>query len=121
VAEWAQLRGLAAVPDPLERGHWYGVVDRTKQGMIRLSGPEGVGIPIAEERVRVVEHEPNTITRVPASGFVLKKPGQAITISSHYGVCPNHHVIDKLSFTASDATCPECGRTYPIEDEQDRS
>jgi uncharacterized protein YbaR (Trm112 family) len=121
VAEWAQLKALGAAPHQLERGRWYAVVDRTKQGMIRVSGPQAVGIPIAEERVRVIKHEPDSITRVPAAAFARKDPGQRITATmGFYGVCPRDHVIDKLSPTDGKALCPECERTYPIEDEQDR-
>src|SRR5712692_9674437 len=57
MSEWAQL--LAGPPSPhaaLERGHWYRVEARTKDGIVWVMGPNAVGRPVAESLVRIINH-----------------------------------------------------------------
>jgi len=77
MSEWAQL--LAGPPSPhaaLERGHWYRVEARTTDGIVRVMGPNAVGHPVAESLVRIINHEPEKVTRVQAMGFQRVLPGQ---------------------------------------------
>ena len=116
--EWAQLRRGPAASTLLEKGHWYGVVDRLDSGAIRVSGPGAVGVMTHVELVRLIDHEPNMITRVHGADFKAERPGEATPMLSFHGVCPKGHRIDRLGIADSLAQCPMCRRSYPVEDEQ---
>src|SRR3989441_4950272 len=78
MAEWGQL--LAGAPSPhaaLERGHWSRVEARTKDGIVRVMGPNAVGRSVAESLVRIINHEPEKVTRVQATGLQRVLPGQS--------------------------------------------
>ena len=119
MSEWAQL--LAGPPAPhatLERGYWYRVEARTKDGIVRVMGPNAVGRPVAERLVRIVNHEPERVTRVQATGFQRVLPGQPPPELTYYGVCPKGHRIYPLRIGDSNVECRLCARTYELEDEQ---
>ncbi len=119
MSEWAQL--LAGPPSPhaaLERGHWYRVETRTKDGIVRVMGLNAVGHPVAESLVRIINHEPEKITRVQATGFQRVLPGQPPPELTYYAVCPTGHRIYPLRTGDSNVECRRCGRTYEVEDEQ---
>ncbi len=119
MSEWAQL--LAGPPAPhaaLERGYWYRVEARTKDGIVRVMGPNAVGRPVAESLVRIVNHEPERVTRVQATGFQRVLPGQPPPEVTYYGVCPKRHRIYPLRIGDSNVECRLCARTYELENEQ---
>ena len=119
MSEWAQL--LAGPPSPhaaLERGHWYRVETSTKNGIVRLMGLNAVGHPVAESLVRIINHEPEKVTRVQATGFQRVLPGQPPPELTYYGVCPKGHRIYPLRIGDANVECKRCGRTYEVEDEQ---
>ena|SRR2546425_140808 len=77
MSEWAQL--LAGPPSPhaaLERGHWYRVETSTKDGIVRVMGLNAVGHPVAESLVRIINHEPEKVTRA-THGFPAPSPRPA--------------------------------------------
>jgi len=88
MSEWAQLLAGPPPRPPLERGHWYAVIDRLNTGMLRVSGPNAVGEMIHSDLVRIVDREPEKITRVQATGMLRKDPGQPTPMMTFYGVCP---------------------------------
>ncbi len=119
MSEWAQL--LAGPPSPhaaLERGHWYRVEPRTKDGIVQVMGPNAVSRPVAESLVRIINHEPERVTRVQATAFQRVLPGQPAPELAYYGVCPKGHRIYPLRIGDSNVECRLCGRTYELEDEQ---
>ena len=118
MAEWAQLLAGPPAQTPLERGHWYGVVDRLNSAMLRLSGPNAIGVMIHADMVRLTNREPSSATRVQARGFLPMEPGQPTPMMTFYGVCPKGHRIDSLSIGDSDVKCSKCERSYFVEDEQ---
>ena len=65
--------------------------------------------------LRIVGKEPTTITRVQDTGFVAAGVDRILT---YYGVCPRAHRIDTLKASQTEVRCPQCGRSYPIEDEE---
>src|SRR2546422_561115 len=118
MAEWAQLLAGPPSPPPLESGHWYRVESRTKDGVVRVLGPNAVGQTIHASMVRIVTEEPNTITRVQAGRFQRVVPGQPTAELTYYGVCPRGHRIKKLGIGDSEADCNQCGKRYTVEEEQ---
>src|SRR3989442_8486103 len=95
MSEWAQL--LAGPPSPhaaLERGHWYRVEARTKDGIVWVMGPNAVGRPVAESLVRIINHEPEKVTRVQATGFQRVLPGRSEEHTSELQSRP--HLVCRL-------------------------
>jgi hypothetical protein len=72
-----------------------------------------------EQAVRVIDREPERITRVQQIEFFTVKPGETSPPPTYYGVCPHGHWIRELHSTDAQAQCGDCGRTYGIEDEQE--
>ena len=50
---------------------------RTKRGIVQVMGPSAVGRPVAESLVRIINHEPEKVTRVQATGFQRVLPGKS--------------------------------------------
>ena len=115
--EWAQLRAGPPPPSGLERGRWYRVETRTKDGLVRVLGPNAVGIPLHHTQVLVIDDEPNAITRVQATGFQPVGHGISGPELTYYGVCPTGHRIQTLGVGDSHAECSECDKSYSVEDE----
>jgi hypothetical protein len=118
MAEWGQL--LAGPPSPhaaLERGHWYPVEARTKDGVVWEMGANAVGRPVAESLVRIINHEPEGHARA-GQGFPARSPGQPPPELTYCGVCPKGHRIYPLRIGDSNVECRLCARTYELEDEQ---
>lgn len=117
MTQWAQLKGGPPARAGLERGHWYRVEAVLRDDMVRVLGPNAVGVPLDLPSVRIIDHDPDAITRVQATGFQPIKPGQPTPQLSFYGVCPRGHRVDPLPLT-DQALCPRCRRTYQVEDEE---
>jgi hypothetical protein len=118
MGEWAQLKGGPPARGGLERGHWYRVLEIVKDGKVRVMGPNAGGIILDTPSIRIIDHDPNTITRVPGTGFQAIKPGQHPPMLTFYGVCPKGHRLDPLPLTDAEAQCPLCKRSYRVEDEE---
>jgi hypothetical protein len=119
MSEWAQLKRGPPSPDSrLERGHWYPIGVHTHSGRVRVIAPDGVGIPLSDRSVRIVDHDPNHITRVQATDFQPVAAGDSGPELEYYGVCPMDHEIGTIRAADSHAECSECGRSFPIEDEE---
>jgi len=113
------LKGGPAAKAGLERGHWYRVEAVLKEGMLRILGPNAVGVPLAMPSVRVIDYEPDTITRIQGTGFQPIAAGQPTPQLSFYGVCPKGHRLDPLPVLAEDqALCRQCNKTYRLEDDE---
>ncbi len=116
MAEWAQpLRGPPP-PDQLQRGHWYPVEIRMHDGFVRVLGPNAVGIPTRDSLLRIIDHEPNTVTRVQKTSFGVDRDDVNRELA-YYGICPKGHRIEPLRLGDS-VECGECGVGYDVEDEQ---
>ena len=117
MTEWAQpLRGPPP-PDPLQRGHWYPVEPRMHDGFVRVIGSSAVGIPTRDSLLRIIDHEPNTVTRVQKTSFEVDRDGVDRELA-YYGICPKGHRIEPLRRGDSTVECDRCGVTYDIEDEE---
>jgi len=81
--------------------------------MVRVMGPNAVGVPLDNPSVRIINHEPNTITRIPAAGHQPLTPGQRPPMLTFYGLCPNGHRLDSLPLTDDEAGATSAIR--PIE------
>ena len=115
MSEWVQLRAGPPANPRLERGHWYRVEARTRDGVLRVLSADAVGSPTHTDLVRIIDHDPDMVTRVQGVGFQALKPGQSPPMLSFYGVCPSGHRIERLGVTDNEARCPQCNRTYRIE------
>ena len=119
MGEWAQLLAGQTTRSGLERGVWYPVRARGTDGRILVQGPNAVPYPMLEQAVRVIDREPDRITRVQQVEFFAVKPGETSPAPTYYGVCPQGHWIREVRSTDAQAQCADCGRTYGIEDEQE--
>jgi len=117
MSEWAQLRAGPTTRTGLERGVWYRVESRRNDGSIRLLGPNATGVPLHISAVRIIDREPDLVTRIQTTEFHPVKSGERSPGVSYYGVCPQTHWIRDLEASDAEVRCPECGRTYPVEDE----
>ncbi len=118
MTQWAQLKGGPPESGGLERGHWYPVEAITKEGIVRVLGPSAVGVVLDARSVRVINHQPDTITRIEGTGFRALKPGQPTPMMSFYGVCPKGHRLEQLTYVVDKARCEKCGQTYRVENEE---
>ena len=114
MGEWIQLR--RAIPhDQLKRGWWYPALDRTQDGMVRVSLNGGMAV-VHTKQVRIIRHEP-TATRLGPITMAEKPPGKPVAMMSFRAICPRNHEIGKISIADNQVECQQCGRTYPIEGE----
>ena len=118
MGEWAQLRAGQTTRSGLERGVWYLVRARGNDGRVLVQGPNAVPYPMLEAAVRIVDREPDRVTRVQQVEFFTVKPGESAKGPAYYGVCPQGHWIREVQSTDTEARCGTCGRTYGVEDEQ---
>jgi len=81
-------------------------------------GTNAVGRPVAESLVRIINHEPEKVTRVQATGLQRVLPGQPPPELTYYGVCPKGHRIYPLRLGDANVDCRLCARTYELENEQ---
>ena len=111
MSKWAQPKRPSPDPSSLRRGHWYRVESRTDDGRVTVIGHDGVRIPLNQSSLRIIEHEPNTITRLP-KGTDFDSPADI----QGYGICPKGHNVGRIY--GDHAQCSECDRTYAVEDEE---
>jgi hypothetical protein len=118
--QWAQL--LAEFPTPfpeLRNGHWYRVEQRTDEGLAKLIDvPTGVAYPVHEDRLWIIDEEPDFVTRIPLAPGAARHSDVGEVDVKYGGVCPRGHLLAELSADAPEAECPECGRVFRIEDEK---
>lgn len=105
MAEWAQLRAGPPPNPSLERGHWYRVETRKHDGFVRVLGPQAVGVPTHTDLVRIIDHDPDMVTRVPGVGFQVLRPGEPPPMLWFYGVCPSGHRIEEVGIADQEARC----------------
>ena len=115
MGEWIQLR-RAISHDQLKRGWWYPILDRTQDGMVRVSLNGGMAI-VHTKQVRLIHHEPQTATRLGPLTMPEKPPGEPVAMMSFRAICPRNHEIGKISIADNQVECQQCGHTYPIEGE----
>jgi len=118
MSQWAQLRGGPPGAGGLQRGHWYPVEAIIKEVQLRVLGPNAVSVMLDKRSVRVIDHEPDTITRIEGTGFRPLKPGQPAPMMSFYGICPKGHRVGQLTYVIDKARCEQCGQTYRVQDEE---
>src|SRR5437016_4853500 len=118
MTQWAQLKGGLPERGGLRRGHWYRVEAITKEGMVRVLGQSAVGVVLDTPSVRLIDHQPDTLTRIEGTGFRAHESGQPTPMMSFYGICPKGHRVEKLTYVVDQAPCETCGQTYRIEDEE---
>ena len=118
MAEWAQLRAAPTTRTHLERGVWYQVRTQATDGLIGVVGPNAVELDLDSNLVRVIDREPDMVTRVQEVEFHAVRPGEPSPGLSYYGVCPRGHWIQDLPATAREARCGQCSRVYRVEDEE---
>ena len=115
MGEWVQLR-CAISHDQLKRGRWYPVLDRTQEGMVRASLNGGMAF-VHMKLVRLIDHEPETATRLRPITYAEKPPGEPVAMMNFRAICPRNHEIGKISIADDQVECQQCDRTYPIEEE----
>ncbi len=119
--KWAQLiGGLSSQTPELQRGHWYRVIDHRIDpgGLVRVMGPGAIGYTRHEDFFRIIDREPDKITRVTrGTAYRPDTPGELPSGISAYGICPKDHTIDPLPGDPQ-VKCTECDKVYEIEDEQ---
>lgn len=116
MGKWIQLR-CGVSHDPLKRGWWYPVLDRMKEGMVRASLNGGFTV-VHITQVRLIDHEPETATRLRPITLVEMAPEEPVVIiTSSTAICPRNHELEEVSTTDDQVECQRCGRTYPIEEE----
>ncbi len=117
MSEWAQPKRPSPDPD-LKRGHWYLVEERTDNGGVTVIGPSGVRLPLNQSSFRIIDHEPQAITRVPTGTAFQTDPSDSRADLGYYGICPKGHNVGKIRSDDSHAQCSECNCTYAVEDEE---
>jgi len=117
MGEWAQLRSATVARPGLERGLWYRVQSRGRDGSIRIIGPEGGVIDCQPHTIHVIDHDPDTITRVEQAAFLPVRPGEPAPTVTHYGHCPRGHWIRNVPAGAAELRCADCDLLYKVEDE----
>ena len=115
MGEWIQLR-RAMSHDQLKRGWWYPVLDRTQDGMVRVSLNGGMA-RVHMKQVRLIHDEPQTATRLGPITMAEKPPGEPVAMMNFRAICPRNHEIGKISIADDQVECQQCDRTYPIEEE----
>ncbi len=119
MAEWAQLvMGKSAPHGTLRRGRWYPVETRTVSGFVRLIGPGAVGYPFRQSALRIIDHDPDSVTRVQVGRFRPTGPSDSEAGLRYFGVCPRGHEIRAVDIRDKEADCGLCAQVYPIEDEE---
>lgn len=101
----------------MERGRWYIIEFKRRDGLLRVLGPNAVATPIHENFVRIVNEEPKLITRIQATRGRPLRSSEGPQMLEFYGMCPKGHRIDGTGLGGSQAHCPDCGRDYGVEDE----
>jgi hypothetical protein len=117
MGDWAQLRSATVARPGLERGIWYRVQSRGRDGSIRIIGPDGAVIDCPPHLVRVIEHDPDAITRIEEAAFLVVRPGEPAPALTYYGLCPRGHWLPHLAADAAELRCEKCGLSYRVEDE----
>ena|SRR3989442_15406073 len=117
MTEWAQLRAGPTSITGLERGVWYRVEERRPGRFIQLLGPDAVATSLHYDAVRIIDHPPDMVTRIQETEFHPVRPGEPSPPLSYYGMCPRGHCIRSLQGNEPEVTCPQCARTYRVEDE----
>ena len=117
MGEWARLRAGATVRGGLERGYWYPVHLKQPDGVIWLSGPDESTVPFQPQQIRVIDREPDVVTRVPETDFQTIRPGEPAAQVRLYGICPKGHYIKRLGDSDGVTDCRTCGRRYAVQDE----
>ncbi len=114
MAEWAQLRH-AMLHDQLERGWWYPVLDRTHDGMVRVSVDASMAV-LRVSQVRLIDHEPQTATRIRPITMAEKSELGRGARMRYVAVCPRNHDLGVVLFTDDQVECTQCDRVYELED-----
>lgn len=96
---------------------WYPVQNSPGDGYVHVRGANAEDIPVRPELVRVIDREPDTVTRVQQATFHFKA-GEPAPPLSYYGVCPRGHWIRGVRGVDTSAHCDTCERSYPVDDEQ---
>lgn len=117
MGEWARLRAGTTVRGGLERGYWYPVHLKQPDGVIWLNGPDESTVPLQPRQIRVIDREPDVVTRIPETEFQSIRPGEPAAKVRHYGICPKGHYIKGVRETDANAECKTCERTYAVESE----
>jgi hypothetical protein len=117
MAEWAQFKGGPPPPAGLERGRWY-PIKRINNDKVLILGPNALSVALSSKLLRIIDREPDTVTRVQGTEFQPVSSPQPAPTMTFYGVCPEGHRIECLSLFATDANCEQCNRTYQVQDEE---
>ena len=117
MGEWARLRAGTTVRGGLERGFWYPVHLRQPDGMIWLRGPDESTVPLAPNLIRIIDGEPDVVTRMPESEFQVIRPGEPATKLRYYGICAKGHFIKGVGEGDAEIECKTCKRSYRVENE----
>jgi hypothetical protein len=95
---WARSRGDRAEGQGLRRGAWYRLVENPQK--------EYVVLDVHHVEVRVPRNHLEIRADSPRVWSVVREP---------HLVCPGCHARAIIPEGRTDATCGECGRTYPID------
>ena len=117
MGEWARLRAGTTVRGGLERGFWYAVHLRQADGIIWLKGPEESTVSLEAKLIRVIDREPEVVTRLPETEFQPIRPGEPAAKLRYYGICPKGHFIKGVPEGNAPVPCGKCARAYRVEDE----
>lgn len=117
MGEWARLRAGTTMRGGLERGFWYPVHLRQTDGVIWLLGPDESTVPMEPNVVRIVDREPEVVTRIPETEFQTIRPGEPAVKLRYYGICSQGHFIKNVGEGDTETQCKKCERTYRVENE----
>jgi hypothetical protein len=117
VGEWARLRAGTTSRGGLERGFWYPVHLRQPDGIIWLLGPDESTVPLEPTLIRVIDQEPDVVTRIPEAEFQVIRPGEPAAKLRHYGICAKGHFIKNVGESDAEIECKTCKRSYRVENE----
>jgi len=101
----------------LERGFWYPVHFRQPDGIVWLRGPDESTVPLEPALIRIIDREPDVVTRIPEAEFQVIRPGEPAAKLRYYGICSKGHFIKGVGEVDTEVQCKACGRGYRVESE----
>jgi hypothetical protein len=85
--------------------------------VVWLLGPDEATVPLQPSLIRVIDGEPDVVTRIPETDFQTIHPGEPAARLRFYGICAKGHYIKNVGEGEAEIECKTCKRSYRVENE----